>query len=583
MTTLAGLVQACKDEPDADELRLILADWLEDHDDPDRAELIRLSLRISKPNVPPAWQAGDHLRMARLRRRTDARWLGEAPRAGLSVGYQRGFVGIRATLRELTDADSVAALAGLSPWTENFVLQPHRRADVAEYANDPITRHFTQLGLKAGSEAASQLASSGCAGHLRGLAFYRAQSAGNATLPLFAPDSGLSGLRALEVQRFLSLKEVQALATAPFAPRLRSLTITRAYLDRRKVQALARLPQLAGLTALNLSGNYDVRGIAEPLAGATHLRHLRILRLDRTMLGDAGVVALAAAPHLGSVRVLTLGEMDSGGITRHLTDVAAQALARSPFLTQLEELDLANQRIGDAGLADLVDSPNVRNLRRLDLSGNPISGAGLRALASARSLEQLEALDLSRCERIGGEDWAAFFASERFPSLRHLVLEGNVLAETALSDLLAGPLAPQLRSLCLTRTDLRTIGLTALATADSLGDLEALEVSAYPDESRALSSLAGADLLARVCWLGVEFPFGMSDAVREFAARDGLPALAFLSLAGTNMPDTVAQALLNSRRREGIFQVTTSRCPRTPGLQEMASDFPEVQRPDWRL
>jgi uncharacterized protein (TIGR02996 family) len=42
--TLAGLLRACKDEPFDDARRLVLADWLEEHGDADRAEFLRLTL-----------------------------------------------------------------------------------------------------------------------------------------------------------------------------------------------------------------------------------------------------------------------------------------------------------------------------------------------------------------------------------------------------------------------------------------------------------------------------------------------------------------------------------------------------------
>ena len=38
---LLALLQACKEDPANDEPRLVLADWLEEHDDSDRALLIR--------------------------------------------------------------------------------------------------------------------------------------------------------------------------------------------------------------------------------------------------------------------------------------------------------------------------------------------------------------------------------------------------------------------------------------------------------------------------------------------------------------------------------------------------------------
>jgi uncharacterized protein (TIGR02996 family) len=45
-TTGDALFQAIIDKPDADGLRLVYADWLHDHGEPDRAEFIRLEIAI---------------------------------------------------------------------------------------------------------------------------------------------------------------------------------------------------------------------------------------------------------------------------------------------------------------------------------------------------------------------------------------------------------------------------------------------------------------------------------------------------------------------------------------------------------
>src|SRR3954447_12536788 len=47
---LVGLLAACKDAPDDDAPRLILADWLEEHGEADRARFVRLQVaRAARP------------------------------------------------------------------------------------------------------------------------------------------------------------------------------------------------------------------------------------------------------------------------------------------------------------------------------------------------------------------------------------------------------------------------------------------------------------------------------------------------------------------------------------------------------
>src|SRR3954466_8054358 len=50
MSERLGLLQAIRDRPDDDALRLVLADWLEDHGDSEQAEFIRV--RIERARLP---------------------------------------------------------------------------------------------------------------------------------------------------------------------------------------------------------------------------------------------------------------------------------------------------------------------------------------------------------------------------------------------------------------------------------------------------------------------------------------------------------------------------------------------------
>jgi uncharacterized protein (TIGR02996 family) len=76
--TLSSLIRACKEEPFDNTRRLILADWLEENGDSDRAEFIRL--HVARED---GW--GDHprllaieLRCAELVRANSERWFGPA-------------------------------------------------------------------------------------------------------------------------------------------------------------------------------------------------------------------------------------------------------------------------------------------------------------------------------------------------------------------------------------------------------------------------------------------------------------------------------------------------------------------------
>lgn len=68
-TTEAALLRAVLEEPAADDLRLILADWWEDHGQAGRAEFVRVGLELAGPYDPV--RPSEVLRHATLRRRED--------------------------------------------------------------------------------------------------------------------------------------------------------------------------------------------------------------------------------------------------------------------------------------------------------------------------------------------------------------------------------------------------------------------------------------------------------------------------------------------------------------------------------
>src|SRR5262245_54862910 len=89
-----ALLRAVIDQPDEDAPRLVLADWYEEHGEPDRAEFIRLQLRRAHLDRldPEAWRLDR--RAIQLESKHHERWRAELPRLkGVSLGtYERGLL-----------------------------------------------------------------------------------------------------------------------------------------------------------------------------------------------------------------------------------------------------------------------------------------------------------------------------------------------------------------------------------------------------------------------------------------------------------------------------------------------------------
>ncbi len=123
----------------------------------------------------------------------------------------------------------------------------------------------------------------------------------------------------------------------------------------------ARLPELrelrvpaAGLTAVGI----------EALVAGELARGLAILDVSRNAIGDAGAGALAAAalPQLRQLQCSSCAFGPEGG----------RALAAAPWLGQLAELDVRDNRVDEPAARALASA--ATGVRRIGLTGNPLFG-----------------------------------------------------------------------------------------------------------------------------------------------------------------------------------------------------------------
>lgn len=140
-----------------------------------------------------------------------------------------------------------------------------------------------------------------------------------------------------------------------------------------------------------LSFTYTTVGdeIVEHLSENTCLTQLAVLDLTHSQLGDKGCAQLSRAGFL-SLNELYLAENKIG-------DAGAIALAQSPHLLHARKLLLHHNQISDPGIKALAQSPYLANLEQLSVFGNTMSHEGIDALCSspyfkpevARSFEAL--------------------------------------------------------------------------------------------------------------------------------------------------------------------------------------------------
>jgi uncharacterized protein (TIGR02996 family) len=351
----AGLLRAIRDDPEDDSVRLVYADWLEEHGQPERAELIRVQIELGRRPLAPERCELLTARQTKLLTEDAPTWLGPLvahlghkylPRGW---SYRRGMPVVALTPRKFLGKKFQALAAEWFP-----------RAGVHVVELNGTTSRLPSIG------------ESPLLGGLHTLEFYDTDAT-DADVKAFAGSPNLGGLHSLTLgQSRMQTEGVRALANSPHLPRLRHLTLCGNAGIGLGVGDLVASPLWPRLTSLNLGGAGIGPGQLTALLKA--LPRSRIRRLDIGMNGltERSCRALAECP---AVRALTHLELSDDVGT-----AGVEALAGSPHLAGLRELRLSLSSLGDADALVLTRSPHLGQLTRLDLEMNDIGPAGAEAL-----------------------------------------------------------------------------------------------------------------------------------------------------------------------------------------------------------
>jgi uncharacterized protein (TIGR02996 family) len=274
-----AFLRAVIEQPDDDLPRLVYADWLDEHGEPERAEFIRVQCELARLPL-------DGPRAGKLRNREQAllggnrwrQWAGSLAAFADEFHYRRGFVegltlGAAAFLRHTAAILAAAPLSHVrltDAWEEidKLAASPHlerirrlslwgnhlRDEDVSRLAESPHLAYLEWLDLgwnligPAGAEALAQ------SPHFLSLSF----------LDLSSNELGAAGARAL--------------ARSIFFQPLQALSLEATNLGAAGVEALAYQQGLPALIELNLSRNSIGRdGIHALLYGPMARRWRRVI------------------------------------------------------------------------------------------------------------------------------------------------------------------------------------------------------------------------------------------------------------------------------------------------------------------
>jgi uncharacterized protein (TIGR02996 family) len=331
-------LHAIREAPEDDTPRLVYADWLDEHDQPERAEFIRAQIHMTR--LSPHSR-----RRAALLRRT----------------------------RELLAAHG-------DVWRQSLPKWARRRCQFQR----GFVAHVTCTALQFIKHGEALM----CAAPVRSLRIYR----GEGRIVALAESAHLAGLTALDLQSsMIDDMSAEALAASAHLRHLTTLRLGYNYLGAAGMHALAVSPYLSNLTCLDLHGNY-LHGnlVLAELAAAPWLARVTALDLSATYPRAAGLRNLLTSPYLPRPLVLSLSSNGLG-------DEGAELLAASPLLEQVVTLDLMANGIDRRGMRALAASPYLAGVRKLNLSGNRFGDAGAHALLASPHLAQLRQLNVRHC------------------------------------------------------------------------------------------------------------------------------------------------------------------------------------------
>ena len=384
---LAALLAACRARPADDLPRLVLADWLDEHGQPERAEFVRVQVELSHPTADTERTALLKHTERRLLTRHEDEWVG-----GCKAALQAMRPPLRPDRRGYT---------GPLPPAHKFVrgllrignaVQFVNRGELREWLRSPELPWLEQVSLEFNTvdgfvkaEWPDELTNRiGLTIDLRNYRFDPATH--REQFRLVAVSSNFASVRSFTVLGASGEVVLDEITGADVSP-LVEMTLTGG-VDQRVASLVASAP-FTSLSSLDI-GPISEAGL-RALIASPHLGNLTHLDLRGSPIGDAGVIALCRSRLADTLRSV---EFPNTGIS----DIGLTALVRSPLFAHMHgpRLNLMMNRIGDAGLTALAESEHLLRFRELVLRENVVGDDGVEALAASPYAANLQYLDFWR-------------------------------------------------------------------------------------------------------------------------------------------------------------------------------------------
>ena len=325
-------------------------------------------------------------------------------------------------------------------------------------------------------------------------------------------DLGVPGCRA-------TARELSDLLARSASDALDRLDLSDSDLAATAVRAFHRTA--ARLTALDVSGTPLAAFALEPLLAAPALAGLRELNVNRCGSAANAVRALLRSPFWSQATALRLAD---GTVPTRLVE----PLFAADGPPALRTLDLSNNFLYDAGVADLCNATWAGSLTWLGLGRNYLTDDAAEHIARSGRFRHLRTLHLSyNHPRWLDEDFAgqvtdrgavALATSPGLATLRVLTLTGVNLTAAGVDALVNGAVW-RLSGLGLGHCNLTAAAVRVLAASPRLARLSFLDLSGNPRlRDDALLPLAESPYLSPLLELDVH-GCGAADGVRAELSR----------------------------------------------------------------
>ena len=442
---LSALLKRCRETPADDMPRLVLADWLDENGDADRAAFIRVQIALSHPSADVGRQGElKSLEQGLLAAHAED-WFGELNPIfnGLQYGRDanRGLAPFPPRVQPVAVPRNLPfrrGLLGIRFVEPSWLLDPALRA----WMRSPGGEWLERIGLIGMTPDA----------------FVRIEIPTEYTGRI---DLHLRK-RGQEFAEFSAFGPGRLSPHDEFSPQ-----DWRHFFDRPSFRTVRSISAEAGISFLRALGEADVG---------------RLVELEFRCLAESVDLARIIA----TIPFASLASLDFGPVTAS----ALRQIVASPFLRNLAEWNLIGSPIGDAGMIALCESPLAQSLTAVSFPNTDLGDAGLRALVRSPIFANMNSPSLNlMMNRIGDAGVQTLAESEHLLRYRELVLRENLCGDRAAAELAASEFAANLTYVDFWKNRLGDPGAVALAESphlEKIVDLCVKENAIGPDGAAAL-------------------------------------------------------------------------------------------------